>query len=255
MRGRQRALHLAAGSMLDQPADVLLRVAAAAGFDGVGLRLSGEHAVNDPAATSRTAERLGLKIHDVEVYRITNDPADPDPLIAQAAAIGASALLVVSDLDDRAATVDALDDLSQRCRRNGLRLALEYMAWTDPSDPLEAIDIARQTGCELLVDLLHHVRVGAGIAELDAIVASGVLGWVQLCDAPLTQPSKELLANEARHGRLLPGQGGLPLANLLSRLPDNVAVSAEVQSDDLLAVEPAMRARMLHDTARALLGH
>jgi sugar phosphate isomerase/epimerase len=252
--GRHRTLHLAAGSMLDQPADVLLHVAAAAGFDGVGLRLSGEHAVDDLAATRGTAERLGLKIHDVEVYRITNDPADPDPLIADASIIGASALLVVSDLDDRAATVDALGELNERCRSNGLRLALEYMAWTDPCDPLDAIDVARQTGCELLVDLLHHVRVGAGIAELDAIVASGVLGWVQLCDAPLTQPSKERLVDEARHGRLLPGRGELPLADLLFRLPDDVAVSVEVQSDELLAVEPAWRARMLHDTARSLLG-
>lgn len=249
-------LVLAAGSLLDHPAEAVLEAAAGAGFDGVGLRLSGEHAVADPARLGALAASLGLTVHDVEVYRIDASATNPEPLLDAAAAASAAALLVVSDLPDRPATLDALASLRAACDRRRLRLGLEYMAWTDPSDPLGAIDVAAATGCELVVDLLHHVRVGAGAAELDAIVASGRLGWVQLCDAPPTAPTgREALIHEARHGRLAPGAGGLDLAPLLARVPSGVTVSVEVQSDGLSSVPAGERAQRLHDAARAVLGH
>lgn len=249
-------LVLAAGSMLDQPVDAILEAAAAAGFDGVGLRLSAEHRVADPGALRTRAASLGMTVFDAEVHRIGTDTPGPAPLVEAAAAAGAEALLVVSDLPDRAATVDRLADLSARCRRAGLRLGLEYMAWTTPAEPLDAIAIAEAVGCELLVDVLHHVRVGAGVAELDAVVESGRLGWVQLCDAPLAPPDGPFPAawiHEARHARCPPGAGELPLAALVARLPPDVDVSVEVQSDELAAVPPLERARLLHDSSRSIL--
>lgn len=243
-------LILAAGSMLDQPAEVVLEAAAAAGFDGVGLRLSGEHTLDGRATP------LGVPVHDVEVYRIDGSARNPEPLLDAAAAAGARAVLVVSDLPDRAATLDSLSALREECAARELRLGLEYMAWTNPSHPLDAIDVAEQTGCELVVDLLHHLRVGAGAAELQAIIASGRLGWVQLCDAPADAPvGREALVHEARHGRLPPGDGELPVGALLVCLPSDVTISVEVQSDALLRVPPFERARLLHDRARTVLGH
>jgi hypothetical protein len=61
--------------------------------------------------------------------------------------------------------------------------------------------------------------------------------------------------DEARHGRLTPGTGILPLRALLARVPAAVTISVEVQSDDLLALSPGERARLLHDAATAVLGH
>jgi sugar phosphate isomerase/epimerase len=242
-------LILAAGSLLDQPAEIVMEAAAAAGFDGVGLRLSGEHAV--PHSTGP-----GVPVHDVEVYRIDGSATNPEPLLDAAAAVGARALLVVSDLPDRTATLDALGALREACAACGLRLGLEYMAWTDPCGPLDAIEVASSTGCEIVVDLLHHLRVGAGVDELDAIVASGHLGWVQLCDAPAAAPvGREALIHEARHGRLLPGTGELDLAPLLACIPPDTVISVEVQSDALLRVPPFERARLFHDRARTVLGH
>jgi sugar phosphate isomerase/epimerase len=242
--------------MLDQPDAVLIDAAADAGFDGVGLRLSlGRSDVEIETSRSHAARR-GLMIHDAEVYRIAEDAPDPGLLIEQTVAVGATALLVVSDLTDRTATVRALTALTERCRQHGVGVGLEYMAWTNPSAPLDAIDIADEAGCELLVDVLHHVRVGAGIEELDAIVESGRLGWVQLCDAPLANPAGsalDSLIHEARHGRVPPGHGELPLGELLARLPSDVAISVEVQSDTLLAIQPLARARLLHDASRSVL--
>lgn len=244
-------LILAAGSALDVPADALVDLAADAGFDGVGLRISSEHGDGDLDTLGMRAAALDLVVHDTEVYRIGPGAQDPDHLIERSVAVGASAMLVVSDLPDRDATIDALHELTGRAAAHDLRIALEYMAWTTPSSPLDALAIAQEVGCVVVVDLLHHTRVGAGRAELDAIVEAGVLGWVQLCDAPADAPTD--LLHEARHERLPPGRGSLPLRELLAAVPADTAISVEVQSDDLARLPPEQRARLLHDTARAVL--
>jgi sugar phosphate isomerase/epimerase len=246
-----RPLILAAGSMLDQPATVVIDVAAAAGFDGVGLRLSAEHGGDDPDVLRSLASRHGITIHDIEVYRIGAGAPDPGELIDRSVRVGASALLVVSDVPDHRATIAALHPLTERCRRAGLRVGLEYMAWTTPSTPGDAVSIALEVGCDVVVDLLHHVRVGAGPDELHEIVEAGVLGWVQLCDAPATAP--EDLVREARHGRVAPGAGELPVGDVLAVVPTDTTISVEVQSDALRSTPPAERAQLLHVAARSVL--
>lgn len=249
-------LVLAAGSMLDHATSVLIDAAADAGFDGVGVRLSSPvteaHGVADVAATRRHAATRSVSIHDVEVYRVGSS-GDPHGLVDRAAALGAGALLVVSDAAGRAETLDGIGRVVETARPYGLRVAVEYMAWTDPATPADAVAVARETGCEVVVDLLHHVRVGAGVRELEAVVASGTLGWVQLCDGPALAPTEGDLIHEARHGRLLPGAGALPLDELLACIPADVVVSVEVQSTVLGAVPPRERARLLHDAARSVL--
>ncbi len=244
--------------MLDIGAFALIDAAADAGFDGVGLRLSGQHAVADLSTLRHHANDRGMTIADVEVHRITADTIadDASALIADAAEVGASALLLVSDLADMAATLAQVAAITERCHAHGLRLGLEYMAWTNPCDPMAAVEMAQATGCELVVDLLHHVRVGAGADELDAIVAAGVLGWVQLCDGAAIEGGlvdHAALLHEARHDRLLPGDGSLPLRELLRHVPTETVISVEVQNDQLLHTPPRERARLLHDSARRVL--
>lgn len=246
--------------MLDQPAETMIDASAAAGFDGVGLRLSGEHRVARPDELRRRAVDLGVIVFDVEVHRVSATSPDPGPLLDAALEAGAEAVLVVSDDSDRDRTIEALFHLMIECTTRRLVLGLEYMAWTTPSDPTTALEIAREVGCHLVVDVLHHARVGADTAELDAIIRSGRLGWLQLCDAappavppPRTRSSLEALLHEARHGRRAPGDGALRLRELVERLPADTTVSVEVQSDELVAIEPFERARRLHAAARSVL--
>ncbi len=240
--------------MLDETPTAVIDAAAAAGFDGVGLRISNPttatHAVTDPSAVRRYAERCAITIHDAEVYRIGSGD-DPTLLVERAAAVGAGALLVVSDTMTRADTIAGIAALVELANPFGIRIGLEYMAWTDPSGPLDAVAIAQQTGCQVVVDLLHHVRVGADAGDLRAVVDSGTLGWVQMCDAPTT--CADDLIDEARHRRLVPGTGALALAELLVCVDADVTISVEVQSDDLLAVHATERAQLLFDAARSVL--
>jgi len=63
---------------------------------------------------------------------------------------------------------------------------------------------------------------------------------VQLCDAPWQAPPPELIIHEAREGRLAPGQGQLPLAELLAALPEHVEFSVEMPAPRL-AVDERLR--------------
>jgi len=249
-------LCLAAGSLLDADPFTFADAAAAAGFDGIGLRLSHQHAL-DTAGLRRLARRLnelGLFVHDVEVHRIGADgDDDAGRLIDAAAEVGARFVLVVSDLADDTAgrdrTVHHLGRIVERGRAAGVTVGLEYMAWTTPRRSADAVQMAAATGATVVVDVLHHTRLGEGATELRAVVASGRLGWVQVCDAPLGAPVD--LLDEARHHRLAPGEGALPL-DLLLAVPDTSAVrSVEVQSDALAArLGPFERAAALYAAAR-----
>ncbi len=159
---------------------------------------------------------------------------------------------MVSDHPDPVATDALVAQTVERAAAAGVVIGCEYMAWTMPAGPIAAVRTATVTGATVVADLLHHVRVGAGEDELTALVASGRLGWVQLCDAPLAAPAD--LLHEARHDRLPPGEGALPLGALLATVPAHVTVSVEVQSDRLTAATtPAERAGLLGAAARRVL--
>jgi len=62
----------------------------------------------------------------------------------------------------------------------------------------------------VLIDVLHVFRSG-GTPEMLAAVPADALGSVQLSDALQKDPTDSDIIAEAREGRLLPGEGELPL--------------------------------------------
>ena len=61
------------------------------------------------------------------------------------------------------------------------------------------------------------------------------------------------LIREARTGRLLPGEGVLPLAALVAALPDTVALSVEAPCRATAGLPALERAQRAHRAMRALL--
>lgn len=84
--------------------------------------------------------------------------------------------------------------------------------------------------------------VGATPADLAAIDPA-LIGDVQLCDVPLRSPFKTYF-EEARYDRRIPGEGELPLTDILSVVPE----------DGVIGLEAPLRARMMagEDTATRL---
>lgn len=254
-------LSMAAGSFLDLTAEKMIEVCR--GTDDLGsfgLRVSGEHHFDRGRWAEMRAiiDASGLQLFDVEVHRIGSAPSphieSVDELVQLAAALGAQNILVVGDTPNRDVVEHEVRRVVEVAADHGVGVGLEYMAWTTPHSVDEARYLAEVTGCSLVVDLLHHTRLGATVEDVSSIVADGVLGWVQICDAGDVVPrGTEALIHEARHARRPPGSGGLALDDLLAVVPASTTFSIEVQSDELLACDAVERAQLLTSTARAVL--
>lgn len=254
-------LSMAAGSFLDVSAEEFIDVCATTEhLQGFGLRVSGEHHLDRGRCNElrKSIAARGRSVFDVEVHRIgasTGSRIDSvDTLIEMAASIGAKNVLVVGDIQDRDAVEGELRRIVRVAADHDVGVGLEYMAWTMPHSLHDARHLAEVTGCRLVVDALHHTRLGFTVDDLQTIIADGLLGWVQICDARSAIPeSVEALIHEARHDRLIPGRGALPIEELLSVVPASTTISIEVQSDELLAVDPRERARQLVQSSREVL--
>lgn len=120
----------------------------------------------------------------------------------------------------------------------------------DIGDALGVVQAVARPNAGVLVDTLHLARSGGSPDDL-ARMPRGLLPYIQVADAPasLADGSFGGLVDEALHGRLLLGDGGLPLRDVLAAVPD-VPLSFELRSRDLMANYPDPL-----DRARAVLAN
>jgi sugar phosphate isomerase/epimerase len=134
-------------------------------------------------------------------------------------------------------------------------VCVEFARYTAVRTIGDAQRLLRSTGqanASIVVDALHLARSGGTPA--DVVSADGaMLSYLQICDARAGAPAVDRLRWEAQNDRLLPGEGVLPLAELLRTLPPDTPVSVEtpcLAQKDLPAAE---RVRLGVETTRALL--
>jgi len=217
----------------------MVRVAAAAGYNSVGLWV--EPGVNwKPATTPLVREQLEshhLTLLDVEVIWLQAG-AKPDPvhhqIIEIGAELGARNCLVVSSEPDMANTKRLYEDLCERAAAVNMRACLEFLWITEIKTLAHAREVVEDVDHPaggLLIDAFHLERVGLEPSAL-LDISQKWLTYVQLCDVPqrgvITDYEKYL--EDALDGRLAPGEGELPLADLLKYLPENLPISLEVRS-------------------------
>jgi sugar phosphate isomerase/epimerase len=217
------------------PPPDLVTVAAHAGFDDVGLRISPVTDDEQPwpmwpgspmlAETVRRCADTGMRVLDVESIRLTPAPADYGPVLEAAAELGARYINTMCEDPDLARLSDTFAALVEAAAPYGVRPLIEFMAYRSVATLKDAATIAsRSGGGGILIDALHVQRCGVGLDELTA-TDPGLFGYLQLCDAPLKAPANEI--REARAGRLLPGDGQLPLRDLLDAMPAGIPVAVE----------------------------
>jgi sugar phosphate isomerase/epimerase len=151
--------------------------------------------------------------------------ADLD-LVAQMGARKASTVCMDPDL---ARDLDQLATLANLTAERGMGLTLEFArphAINTLQKALSAVDQIGKANVSLVIDAMHFFRSGGSIADL-AHVSPQLIGYVQLCDVPLVPPHEDYY-REACFDRRCPGDGELPLRQLLAAVPRDIPIGLEV---------------------------
>lgn len=232
-------LSLAHLTVLDAAPPAFFDLAAQAGYQKVGIRVFPAVAgglcypLSRPTVIEwrRRLADAGIGVHDVEFLSVAPQLRVDDyaATVALAAELGAQRLSVSgddTDFDRLAENFGALCDLAAGV---GLGVDLEFMRFRIVGTLPQALEIvtraARPNG-KLLIDMLHLYRSG-GSADMLREIPAALLGSVQLCDAPLKDPTDAGITDEARQGRLFPGEGELPLKDYMDALPADIPLSVE----------------------------
>jgi sugar phosphate isomerase/epimerase len=146
--------------------------------------------------------------------------------------------------------------LAEMAAALGMELVVEFGPRLAISDLPTAVAAVRHVGrpnTKLLIDTMHLVRSGSTAMDLEALEPD-MIGYVQLCDAPLASKYADYV-EEAKYERMLPGAGELPLLDILAVLPPDLVIGLEVPQRALAeaGVNPHERLGRCFTAARALL--
>ncbi len=178
---------LAALTVLDLAPPALIDVAAACGYDDVGLRLLPAMAggiayplMDDEAALKETLARLdatGITVADLEVvaFRPETEIAAFAAFFETGARLGAKHILVAGYDPDLDRFTDRYAQFCEAAAPYGLTADLEFMPWTYVPDLATASRIVAQAGqanAGILVDALHFDRSNSSTVELARVPAA-----------------------------------------------------------------------------------
>jgi sugar phosphate isomerase/epimerase len=258
-------LGLAHLTALELSPPALVTKAARAGFTSVGLRFVPATA-GGPAYPTRVGTEAhralkqilageGVRVADIEFIQLTPN-IDVQAFAAEfeaAADLGAVSVTVSGDDHDPARLTAHFAELCDLALAFGLRIDLEFMRWRAIGALPQALAIVRQAGksnSTILVDALHLTRSGGKAGDLISI-SDEWLRAAQICDAGADVPTTEAaIIAEAREGRLPPGEGSLPLGELLEALPADTSLSVEMP---MPALETRARITAAFEATRRLL--
>jgi len=265
-----RELSLAHLSVLDATPPELVTVAAQAGFRKIGIRLSATPSVGvppydmlgDTPLLRETLARLaatGVSVLDVEFLRFEPEMPTgiPEGFLEAGARLGAQYVLVMSTEPLEGRTIERFRDLCDRAQQYGLHVCLEFAIYTGVRTLADAARVVKHSGCanaSVLVDALHFSRSGGLPSDIAGIDPS-LFRYAQICDAVAAIPSETAdLIREARTGRLLPGEGALPLRDLVAALPATIPLAVEAPVRATAGLPALERARRAWRSMQALLG-
>lgn len=158
---------------------------------------------------------------------------------------------------DPASVQDQLGELCVLAASAGVGVLIEFTPLSHVPSLRAAVELAGQLvqpNLSIMLDTLHLARAGEGPADLAGIDAS-LIGYCQLSDGPRTSPGLAEYLDEAVNDRLVPGDGELPLAQLLALLPAATTISAEVPLRAMrdAGTSAAERARLALDGTRRVV--
>ncbi len=171
------------------------------------------------------------------------------------AELGVAQINTLSFDPDRDRTFDQLATLTELAAERGLGTTIELapgMTIGDVATLLAALEHVGRPELRLTVDTMHWARTGYGAGELRELGPEQI-GYVQLSDTTL-KPRMNSYLQEAMYERMAPGDGELPLADMLAAVPADVVIGLEIPMRGLAesGVGPMDRLRPCVAAAREL---
>ena len=247
-------------------ADVI-PAAAAAGFESVSVRITArkpadsyDSIVANPAAIRNLKSSLaanGVRLSNTSIYHLYPDVTMDHvlPAIEASAELGAKIMVATCMDPEHDRWVAFMARYCEAAKQSGITVALEFVPYSEARTAAVGEDLVKRTGADnfgLLVDSLHLSRSGGVPADIAKLDPKHIV-FAQICDATAMRPPFEGLTNEARTGRLYPGDGALPLYDFLDALPDGLEIEVEtplVAVGERSAIE---QAKLAGDATRTYL--
>jgi sugar phosphate isomerase/epimerase len=220
----------------------IVKTAAAAGCRYVSLVMTRPDFVpNDPMfsliddAALRRDTVACMRDNDVSIALVDGFAVFPDksvkvhrPALDVLAELGVRRINTVSFDDNWARTVDQTAILAALAGEYGLTLTVESCPLLTVKTLEEAVRLIDEVGhpsFKLLIDTMHVSRTSeAG----DVAKVASIVDYVQISDCPLAMPSVEKYTDEAIFERMVPGEGEMPLVQIMRAIPDHIVTSVEV---------------------------
>lgn len=256
--------HLTLGYLtIDAPPAETVTAAAAAGFKSVGIRIAGRRlsdpytpVLGNPAAVREIKRRMddtGIRMSNLSAYHIWPDVTlDHQKQVMEVAAELRPDIIVCNSYQpEESKFVDLLARTAEMAAPLNIKIAVEFMRYCSVPTLQDTVRVTRATGMPnvgVLLDPLHLDRSGGTPADIAAVDPKSIV-FVQLCDAMLLPGPADIaqLRNEARTGRLYPGDGQLPLYDYLDALPDDMEIECEVPRPDQAHLSLEERCRICAD--------
>lgn len=271
------SLALCWGTLPGTPLVELAEVAAASGYAHITITAG---LYQEALAAGETEATLRRKLKDASVGVAVVDPLigmlpgvppaetvqesyrpflrfTADQCFAAAAALDVPTVNLAHFLGRKvplAQLADSVAMLAARGRREGRVLSIEFIPDTGIPDLATALTLAHLAGggIGVMFDTWHFVRSGGVIEDLEGL-GPRAIGGLQLSDRTAPPPGE---AYVPMSGRKLPGEGEIPLVDILHRvLPAaaGVPIGVEVFSAELAALPKVEAAKKVADATLRVL--
>jgi sugar phosphate isomerase/epimerase len=156
---------------------------------------------------------------------------EPEPGLDVMRELGAPVVNVVNLDGDESRAFDRIAAFVELARSRGLRTVFEFLAGQPFGTVQAAAALARKVGggFSLVIDMMHVVRSGGTAADLAALDPE-LIGYVQVCDAPLAMDAD--YGDASANQRMTVGEGAFPILDMLNALPRDRVFGVEAPLRD-----------------------
>jgi len=231
-------------TVFGMPPLAFVALAEEAGCDSVSLMAASQPEIEpwsfpqwslttDAGLRRETAAKLSdsgvrLELGECSVISPAYDVTALIPQIDAFCELGAARLNIATYEADPSREADQLCRFAELARERGMPFCFEFSARIRPrklDEQAALVEQAGRPGASILLDVMHFYRARHTAADL-ALFDPALFPYLQLCDAPMRGEANYML--EALHDRMVPGEGEMPVAEMLAALPADIVVSMEI---------------------------